>query len=217
MSLRRASIVLIPPKLPPRNAAAGWKVGITVAPPDRVPLATRLGDPDLLIEDEPGGEVPERHDHRRLHVGELGLEVRTARIDLVLLGVPVTRGPALHHVDDRRGRAIEPDIRQKLVEQLPGSPDEGDALFVFMEPRALADEQQIRIEVPVRPDHVRAPLSQAALRTDEGLSLDVLDRGVGGEGLGHPPTLFARGPRPTISACRGTRRVQIYAENGGFR
>src|SRR5262252_11209632 len=62
-------------------------------------------------------------------------EKRLARLDFVLLGIPVLRRPAFDDVRDVHVIPLEPDRLDDLRQQLAGAADERDALDVFIAAR----------------------------------------------------------------------------------
>ena len=109
-------------------------------------------------------KLPERGDDLRADQLDLPEEVRLALLDLVRQRVAVPRRPALEHVRDVDVRAGQADALEQPVEQLPGLPDERDALLVLVEAGRLADEHQIGVRVAVAEDDLRAPLVRARQR-----------------------------------------------------
>src|SRR3954447_23623712 len=65
-----------------------------------IAAAPELGDAVGGGQQQPGGEVAEGDDDRRLDELDLRLEIGPARLDLVRLRVPVAGWPALDHVGD---------------------------------------------------------------------------------------------------------------------
>ena len=97
-----------------------------------------------------GPEEPlRRREPQRDHDGcveELELAAQPAAAARHLRGLrrPVARRPALHDVEHRRLRAVQPGLGQQLVEQLAGLPDEGPSGLVLGGTRRLADQHQPR-------------------------------------------------------------------------
>jgi hypothetical protein len=125
-----------------------------------------------------GGEVAERADDARLDQLDLPEEMRLAGLDLLRSRVAVARRAMLEDVRHEDVAAIEPDLGEQLVEQLPGASHERDPLLVLVEARRLADEHQVGIGVPV-PEHqiggairqrAGAALSQAPIERHELLA-----------------------------------------------
>ena len=171
------------------------------------PVTTSAGpsDPDGLIEDEAGGEVSERDDDLGSHVIELRLEIGPARLDLVGQGIAVPGWAALDHIDDRSRGSIQPDLRQEPVEKLARGPDEGKTLPVLVETGGLTDEQEVGVEVPIRPHDLGASLGKPATRASEGPGTNLVDRKPDRRGHGPEDT------RATIAVGafgRETFRVQ---------
>src|SRR5467141_752822 len=107
----------------------------------------------------------QRADERGPHERELLLEVGQALLHLVRHGRPVLRRPALEHVADEDLLAPKLNGGDHLVEELTRASDEGDAFEIFVPPRRLSDEHELRPRAAVGEDRVRACLAQAALAT----------------------------------------------------
>ena len=87
----------------------------------------------------PCREGTERDDHLRLDDVDLLKQKRLARLDFVLLGIAVARRTALDDVGDINVLALEIDRFDDLRQQLTGTPDERNALNVFVAPGRFAD------------------------------------------------------------------------------
>ncbi len=101
-----------------------------------------------------------------------------ARLDLVRLRVAVAGRAALEHVRDVDVAALEPDLREQLLEQLPGLADERETLLVLVEAGRLADEHEVGARVARPEHHLRAPLRKAAARAARngvGVRLELVD------------------------------------------
>jgi hypothetical protein len=109
-----------------------------------------------------GREVAERADHLRLDQLDLAVEVGLAGVDLVWLRVAVARRPAEQDVRDEDVRAPEADLLQELVQQLPGTADEREALKVLVHAGGLTDEHQVGVGVPGAEHHRRPALMERA-------------------------------------------------------
>ena len=129
------------------------------------------------------GEAAERHTDGRTDQVELELQVRTAGIDLVRLGITVAGRAALHDVGDVH--RVSPDAQllpHQLVEELAAAADERQTLFVLLRTGTLTDEHERRL-IRSRPEHhVGAALAQPAAGADGCLGGDVGERG---DGVGH--------------------------------
>src|SRR5215203_1921340 len=95
-----------------------------------VPLATVLGDPEVLVYDGLGGGASEAEDDLRLYSLDLALQVGVAGFDLA--------SPRLAGLVNRR---------EDIVEQLARPPDERQPRGVLVLTRPLADEHQRRVWV----------------------------------------------------------------------
>ena len=63
------------------------------------------------------------------------------------------------------------DDGEHIVEQMPGSPDEGDALDILILPRPLADEQQLCFRIAVAEDDMLPCLAEGAAVAGQALGL----------------------------------------------
>ena len=70
-------------------------------------------------------------------------------------GIAVARRPALQHVGDVDVVALQPRVREQLVEQLSRGADERLALQVLVLARRLADEHHASVRV-AHAEHERA-------------------------------------------------------------
>ena len=146
-------------------------------------LAVHARDPELPAGEELRREVAERRDDHRLDQLDLAEEVALARLDLVRLRVAVAGRPALEDVRDVDVAARHPDLREQLLEQLPGLADERQALLVLVEARRLADEHQVGVRIAGAEHDLRPPLREpAAGAAGDGIGVglelvDVLDAG----------------------------------------
>jgi hypothetical protein len=125
----------------------------------------------------------------------LRFEIRTAGLDLVGKRIPVAGWPALDDVDDGDLAAVGAYLREQLVEELAGGSDERFPLLVLVEAGALADEEDLGVQVSGRPHDLRASLGEPAPSTGQRLGfdqfefLDAYARGGRGSGGGHEATL----------------------------
>src|SRR3546814_6642609 len=84
----------------------------------------------------------------------------------------------LDRVGDVGGGAVDAGVRERLVEDAAGGPDEGTAGQILLIPRLLADEQDARVERPLA-EHC---LGAAFVEMAAGTALGVLEDGLpGGE------------------------------------
>ena len=98
-----------------------------------------------------------------------------------------------HNVGDEDGSAIEPDARQKLVEELSGGAYKGLALQVLVVARRLPEKEDPRVSAAVSGDRLaRAPMERA--------------RGAGADLVGDDPKVG-----------RGVVQRADYAAGEGFR
>ena len=95
---------------------------------------------------------PERHDHLRLQDLEMTPEPDIAGPDLLGQRVAVLRRTMPHDVRDEHLAPVETDVRQELVQQLPGRPDEGTSLEILVVARGFAEEEDPRLCAPL-PGH----------------------------------------------------------------
>ncbi len=76
--------------------------------------------------------------------------------------VTVVGGPAFQGVRNEHVVSRQTDLREQLVEQLPGRADERQAHPVLVGPGCLADEHQVGVRVPVAEHHLGSRLVQRA-------------------------------------------------------
>ncbi len=155
---------------------------------------------------ELGREVAEGADHARADQRDLREQVRLALADLGRLRVAVARGAALQDVGDEDVVAREADALEHLAEELPGGPDERDALEVLVVAGRLADEHHVGVGVAVAHDDLGAPLAERAPDAVDHLGAVVgLERGDPVGAVGHGGRL-PRGPAGTSAACDALTR-----------
>src|SRR3954447_4752343 len=109
--------------------------------------AMDLRDPGRVAGQELGRKVAERADDLGLDQLDLAVQVGLAGLDLVGQRVAVAGRPAADHVRDEYLRALDPDLREQLVEQLPRPADERKALQILGCAGRLADEHHVRVGV----------------------------------------------------------------------
>src|SRR5262249_27221818 len=80
-------------------------------------------------------------------------------------GVAVVGRTAFQHVRDEHVLALASDRLDDLREELTRPTDEGEALFVLVSSRCLADEHQLRLRAPLSENDVRPGLRELAART----------------------------------------------------
>src|SRR3546814_15678737 len=100
----------------------------------------------------------------------------------------------LDRVGDVGGGAVDAGVRERLVEDAAGGPDEGTAGQILLIPRLLADEQDARVERPLA-EHC---LGAAFVEMAAGTALGVLEDGLpGGDSVAArlDPTLTRLGGR----------------------
>ena len=133
--------------------------------PPRVGLSPQPGDPDVALEQQLRGEVPERDHDARVDQGKLLTQEVLARVDLLGARVTVARGSALDHVGDVDILAFDPDLTEQAVEQLAGGTDERNTLEVFIRPGRFTDEHQIGFGTPVGKHDMGPGLGEGACST----------------------------------------------------
>ena len=109
-------------------------------------------------------EVAQRGNDLRLDQLDLPEEVGLTRLDLVWHRIAIPRRAAFQDIGHKDHVPFQPDAAEKLVEQLPGLPDEREALLVLVEARCFADEHQVGVRVAVSEDDLRPPLRETAAR-----------------------------------------------------
>ncbi len=139
--------------------------------------AVHAGDARRLAGEKLRREVAERRDHLRANELDLAEEVRLAQLDLVGLGVAVSRRAALEDVRDVDLGPREADALEQAVEQLPGLADERDPLLVLVEAGSLADEHQVGFGVADSEHDLRAPLVEAAAGAGGCLAAELFEPG----------------------------------------
>ena len=92
---------------------------------------------------------PERHDDLGLQDLEVALQPDVAGGDLVRKRVAVLRRAVPDDVGDEYLAAIQSDVRQELVEQLPGGSDEGPSLEILVVSRCFAQEEDPGLAAPL--------------------------------------------------------------------
>ena len=145
---------------------------------------------------------------------QLPAQVRRAGRDLVGLGVPVVRRPALHDVRDEHILSLPADGGEQPHQQRPGPAHERPALAILVEAGALADEHHFGVGVALARDRAGAALVQAAAGADPDLARDLLerrtalDRGHAGDrpaaATGRRWLLFRTQPRSTSASAIST-------------
>src|SRR5205085_4579023 len=133
-----------------------------------------------------------------------------ARFDLARLRVAVAGRPAFDDVRHEHLPAVQPDLAQQLVQQLPGLAHEGQALTVLVGPRRLADEHEVRVRVAVAEHHRGAAVGQRAARALPGLEPDLLERLAPLRRSRHAPSLAAAGDGPGAAYAQTARGIIPY-------
>ena len=168
---------------PPRSAAAGCSVGISTPCANGYDRPRSFMMPSVVPSSHCAAKRPSVTTDGRTDQVELELQVRTAGIDLVRLGITVAGRAALHDVGDVH--RVSPDAQllpHQLVEELAAAADERQALLVLLRTGTLTDEHERR-RIRSRPEHhVGAALAQPAAGADGCLGGDVGERG---DGVGH--------------------------------
>lgn len=140
----------------------------------REPLPADFGDGGLLLEDGLIGGGTGEEDVVGLDEGDLGIEVGAAGGHFRGVGFSVLGWPAFDSIADIDiDSAVDANGGKDLGEELAGSPDEGDALFVFLLAGAFADEEELGLGITVGEDGVGA-------RAVEGAEGAVGDGGLSG-------------------------------------
>src|SRR5882762_10170838 len=129
---------------------ASIPVGIIAADACRfevVKASAQLEHRSIHSEQRLGGGGAEGHDHLGFDHCDLPHQKRRAGCTLLALGLAIARWAALHDVRDVDLLALDPHGFDHVVEQLPGAPHEGFALFVFVGARPLAHEHQLGLRI----------------------------------------------------------------------
>ncbi len=114
--------------------------------PPRIRLATHPADAGIRLEKELRCEIADGHHHQRVDEHQLAAQITLARLGLGWEGVPVARRAALEgvgYIDV--AIAVEPDLLEEAVEQLPGGADERKPLLVLVVAGGLSDHHHRRI------------------------------------------------------------------------
>ena len=99
-----------------------------------------VDDGDFLVgEGTIHGMASERDDDLRIDDLNLLIQERCTHSDLFDERVAIARGTALDHVGDINRAAIDTGFLQQLIQESARRADKGDALLVFVETGALAD------------------------------------------------------------------------------
>src|SRR5215212_5622229 len=162
-----------------------------------VPLATVLGDPEVLVYDGLGGGTAEAEDDLRLYRLYLALQVGVAGPDLSRPRLAVLepsslldRRPALDDVRQIDVLTGEINRRQDVVEELARPPDERQPGGVLVLARSLADEHQRRVRISGTEDRVGTAEGQIALGANR-----------------HLPGQFRQPLFPVLAALRGVKKT----------
>src|SRR6266542_6784497 len=142
-----------------------------LAPGLPVHAADRLGR-EVLVHRVPA----ERHDDPRPQHGEMPLEPDVARGDLIGPRVAVLGWPVPHDVRDEHLRAVEPDAREELVEELARRADERPALDVLVVAGGLAEEEDARLPAALAGHGLPRAAVQRARGAGPDLGRDVEQR-----------------------------------------
>src|SRR5206468_2188542 len=129
-------------------------------------------DAERLAREELRRKVAERGNDLRLDHLHLLPEPALARRDLVGDRVAIPRRPRLEDVGDVDVRARQTDAGEQRIEQLSRLADERDALLVLVEPRGLADEEEICIRAADAEDGPRSCRMQGTARAAGDLRLE---------------------------------------------
>ena len=126
------------------------------------PLSADIGNRECLFGQALEREAPEGDDDSRLDDFNLAANVRTACVELVLLGIAILGRPAFHHISDVDVVACQMHRFDDVGEKLPRPPDERFALDVFVAARRLADEHQIGVGIADAENNLRSAPRQSA-------------------------------------------------------
>ena len=106
----------------------------------------------------------EQHHHFGFYKLDLSLKIGNALRGLFSARVSVLRRPALHPVGNEHvAIRVETDGAHDFVEELTGTPHEGEALFVFVLARPFTDHHDVGGRIPAIDDDVRTPGVQRTL------------------------------------------------------
>src|SRR5262245_17639423 len=145
--------------------------------------AANARDPRRVARQQLGREVPERADHLRLDQLHLALQVGTAGVDLLGLGIAIAGRTALEDVGDEDVLATHADPLEQFAEEAARAPDEREALAILLRARRLAHEHEVGVRVAGAEDDAIAGLMQGAALADRGLVVDLHQRLAPGGGV----------------------------------
>lgn len=98
-------------------------------------------------------ESAERADDPGVHDRDLAEDEFSARLDFVLLRIPVSRWTAFDNVADEHVFAIDLHRLNDFCQELACPPDEREALRVFVRSRSLTHKHQLRPGIPRAKDN----------------------------------------------------------------
>jgi len=145
-----------------------WEIG---HPTSLVRLTVNLTDRFAGEELRHRKATESNHDFRFDNLN-LPLQERIAGGNLGRLRIPIVRRSTLHNVGNKNVRTRETNGRQELGEKLTGGADKGTALLVFVVPRALANEQNLRARRTLPRDSLVSSLGKRARGTSGDLRRD---------------------------------------------
>ena len=120
----------------------------------------RVGLEQLLSRD-----AADSNDNARLQQIDLRFEVTPAMIRFILRWIAIVGRPAFQHVGNEYFAARKTNRPQHLVQQFPGTADEGFAAPIFFRSRRLADDHPGRPLISRAEDRLRPALVQRTPRT----------------------------------------------------
>ena len=121
-------------------------------------------------------DAPETDENLRLHQLHLAAQITAAGLLLRVERVAVLRRTALDAVGDVDARAVEPDHREHIVEELARPADERLALLVLVRARGLAHDDDLGLRRSDAENNVRARLGQRTGMALQTLLLQFLPR-----------------------------------------
>ena len=93
--------------------------------------------------------IAERDQHIRIHQFDLPLDERQADLRLLRGRRAVAGRPPRNDIGNVGAGAIEPDRRDHPVQQLAGTPDEGQPFDVFLASGGFANEHDARLRIAI--------------------------------------------------------------------
>lgn len=115
-----------------------------------------LHDALIYVKERVVSVPPQDTDNPRSYHIDLVEEIPLARLNLVRLGISVTRGSAFQDIADENVAPGKARPRDQPVQQLPGSPDKGSSLLVLFLSRGLPDKHEFGLLIAFTKNH-RSP------------------------------------------------------------